>query len=133
MPTSPTPRCFRACSPTGIDDAAAYIFRGIVADSVRGLEFLVTRRELDPNRVAVVGNDLALITAASAPGATHVVAAPALFYRTAELAAKTQAYPLEEINDYLRTFPARAEAVRRTLEPTTTSAPLPPASRPRRS
>ena len=100
----------------GLGDAAAYIFRGIVADSVRGLEFLVTRRELDPKRVAVVGNDLALITAASAPGATHVVAAPAFFYRTAELAAKTQAYPLEEINDYLRTFPARAEAVRRTLE-----------------
>jgi cephalosporin-C deacetylase len=99
----------------GIDDAAAYIFRGIVADSVRGLEFLSTRRELDPRRVAVVGNDLALITNALTSGATHVVAAPALFYKTAALAVKTQTYPLEEINDYLRTFPARAEAVRRTL------------------
>jgi hypothetical protein len=28
---------------------------------------------------------------------------------------KTQTYPLEEINDYLRAFPARAEAMRRTL------------------
>ena len=28
--------------------------------------------------------------------------APALFYKTAELAPRTQAYPLEEINDYLR-------------------------------
>ena len=99
----------------GIGDAAAYIFRSIVADSVRGLEFLLTRRELDPKRVAVVGNDLALITAALASGATHVVAAPALFYKTADLAIKTQAYPLEEINDYLRRFPTRAEAVRRTL------------------
>src|SRR2546425_658240 len=58
---------------------------------------------------------LALITAALMAGATHVVAAPALFYKTAELAIRTQAYPLEEINDYLRMFPARAEAVRRTL------------------
>jgi len=99
----------------GIDRAASYIFRGIVADSVRGLNFLLTRRELDATRVVVMGNDMALITAALSPGATHVVTAPALFYNTAELAPKTQAYPLEEINDYLRMFPARAEAVRQTL------------------
>jgi cephalosporin-C deacetylase len=99
----------------GIDDAEAYIFRGIAADGVRGLEFLLSRRELDASRVVVVGNDLALITAALHAGATHVVATPALFYHTAELAPKTQAYPLEEINDYLRTFPTRTAAVRRTL------------------
>jgi cephalosporin-C deacetylase len=98
-----------------IDDAAVYIFRGIVADSVRGLQFLLTRPELDTARVVVMGNDMALITAALAGGATHVVAAPALFYRTAELAPKSPAYPLEEINDYLRMFPERAGAVRRTL------------------
>ena len=57
----------------GIDQAASYIFRGIVADSVRGLQFLLTRRELDPTRVVVVGNDMALLTAALLPGATHVV------------------------------------------------------------
>ena len=44
-----------------------------------------------------------------------MVATPALFYKTAELAVRTQTYPLEEINDYIRLFPARAEAVRRTL------------------
>jgi hypothetical protein len=91
------------------------VFRRIVADSVRGLEFLRARPEVDGARVVVAGNDLALITAALATGATHVVTAPALFYRTAELAPKTQAYPLEEINDYLRRYPERAEAVRRTL------------------
>ena len=99
----------------GIEDAAAYVFRSVVADSVRGLEFLRTRPELDPARVVVVGNDVALMTAALAAGGTHVVTAPALFYRTVELAPQTQAYPLEEVNDYLRTFPARADAVRRTL------------------
>jgi cephalosporin-C deacetylase len=99
----------------GIADVTSYIFRGIVADSVRGLEFLRSRPELDPTRVIVVGNDLALITAALHQGATHVVATPALFYHTAELASKTQAYPLEEVNDYLRTFPAQTAAVQRTL------------------
>src|SRR5207249_10369163 len=99
----------------GIDDAASYIFRGIAADAVRGLQFLLTRHDVDTARAVVVGNDLALVAAALTPGATHVVTTPALFYKTAELAPRTQAYPLEEINDYLRTFPARAEAVRRTL------------------
>src|SRR2546428_489820 len=99
----------------GIDQAASYIFRGIVADSVRGLEFLLTRRELDTTRVVVFGNDMALITAALHPGATHVVTTPALFYNAVELAPRTQAYPLEEINDYLRAFPTRGEAVRQTL------------------
>src|SRR5919109_5298194 len=72
----------------GIERTESYIFRGLAADSVRGLEFLRTRPELDPSRVVVVGNDLALITAALSPGATYMVATPALFYRTAELAPK---------------------------------------------
>jgi cephalosporin-C deacetylase len=99
----------------GIEHVKSYIFRGIVADAVRGLEFLLSRRELDASRVVVVGNDIAVITAALHAGATHVVATPALFYHTAELAPKTQAYPLEEINDYLRAFPTQAAAVHRTL------------------
>lgn len=115
--TSDTPYAamFPGLLTEGIDHAESYIFRGIVADAVRGLEFLLTRPELDLTRVVVVGNDLALLTAALHPGATHVVTTPALFYRTAELAPKTQAYPLEEINDYLRAFPSQVAAVQRTL------------------
>ena len=99
----------------GIDGAASYAFRGVVADAVRGLQFLLARGEVDPARVAIVGNDVALIAAALQPGATHVVTAPQLFHRTAELAPRTHAYPLEEINDYLGAFPERAAQVRRTL------------------
>src|SRR5262245_7054306 len=51
----------------GIDNAASYIFRGIAADTVRGLEFLLTRPELDASRVVLVGNDLALMTAGLHP------------------------------------------------------------------
>ena len=112
---SPYAAMFPGLLTDGIDDPDTYVFRGIVADSVRGLEYLTSRRELDGSRVVVTGNDLALITAALAPGATHVVTTPALFWKTMELAPKTQAYPLEEINDYVRTYPARADGVRRTL------------------
>src|SRR2546425_5324216 len=38
----------------GIGTATSYVFRGIVADSVRGLEFLLTRRELDTARVVLM-------------------------------------------------------------------------------
>lgn len=99
----------------GIDQAATYIFRGLVADSVRGLQWLLTRPEVDPTRVVVSGNDLALLTAALQPGATQVVTTPALFHNTAEIAPKTQAYPLDEINDYCRAYPTRVDAVRQTL------------------
>jgi cephalosporin-C deacetylase-like acetyl esterase len=112
---SPYAAMFPGLLTDGIDDVDSYRFRGIVADAVRGLEFLLTRPELEPSQVVVIGNDMALLTAALHPGATHVVTTPALFYNTAELAPQTQAYPLEEINDYLRTFPNRTEAVQRTL------------------
>jgi cephalosporin-C deacetylase len=112
---SPYAAMFPGLLTDGIDDAKSYIFRDLVADSVRGLEFLLTRPELDPSRLVVAGNDLALITAALHPGARQVVTTPALFYRTAELAPRTQAYPLEEINDYLRTFPDKAATVYQTL------------------
>jgi cephalosporin-C deacetylase len=98
-----------------IDSAASYVFRGVVADSVRGLEFLRARPEVDRARIVVNGNDLALMTAALTDGATHVVTAPALFYDAATLVPRTHAYPLEEINDYLRTYPARAASVWQTL------------------
>src|SRR5215470_3078374 len=80
----------------GIDRAESYVFRGVVADAVRGLQFLLTRGELDRARVVAVGNDIALITAGLRSGITHLVTTPALFYRTMQLAPRTQAYPLEE-------------------------------------
>ncbi|ETX08054.1 MAG: hypothetical protein ETSY2_07665 [Candidatus Entotheonella gemina] len=99
----------------GIQHAQTYMFRGIVADALRGLEFLLTRPELDPSRVVVFGNDVALITAALGRGATHAVTNPALFYNAAELAPQTQVYPLEELNDYGRMFPHHQASVRQTL------------------
>ena len=98
-----------------IDDSQAYVFRGIVADCCRGLEFLMGQEAVDRQRVVTVGNDLALTTAALCPQVTHVVCAPAFNYATSDVAPLTEAYPLEEINDYLRYYPSRRAAVERTL------------------
>lgn len=99
----------------GIEDAAAYRMRGIAADCVRGLEVLLTRPEVDTSRVVLIGADMALLTAGLAAGVSHVVAGPALLYKTLEMAGATKAYPLQEINDYLRVHRKARTAVTRTL------------------
>ena len=99
----------------GIDDPTGYVYRGIVADCVRGAEYLANRPEVDGARIAAIGNDLAYTTAALCAQVTHLVCTPALLYDTVNLARRTSAYPLEEINDYLRLHPEREEAVRRTM------------------
>lgn len=100
----------------GIDDPASYIYRGIVADCLRGAEFLQARPEVDPARIAISGDDLALITAARRPGFAAAQISGLLFYRMLEACARTSAYPLEEINDHLRTSPEQRAAVARTLD-----------------
>ena len=99
----------------GIDDSGSYIFRGTAADSVRGMEYLLTRDEVDADRVVAIGNDMALVTAALHDGVTHVVCQPGLLVDTLKLAARTGDYPLEEFNEYLNLHPERREAVADTL------------------
>ena len=99
----------------GIEDPASYIYRGIVADCCRGLEYLVQRPEVDRSHIAAVGTDLALMTAALCRQVNYLVCTPVIFHRALERAAATPAYPLEELNDYLRLFPDRRRKVASTL------------------
>ena len=99
----------------GIDDPSSYVYRGIVADCVRGVEYLASRPDVDSARIAAIGNDLAFTTAALSQHVTHLVCTPTLLFDTHDLARRTSAYPLEEINDYLRLHPDREAAVRGTL------------------
>jgi len=69
----------------------------------------------DPSRVAINGDDLALITAARRPGFAAVQAAGLLFYRLMEARERSNEYPVEEINDYLRTESDRRQTMARTL------------------
>jgi cephalosporin-C deacetylase-like acetyl esterase len=99
----------------GIDDPSTYIYRSIVADCLRGAEFLLSRPEVDTGKVGIIGSDLALITAARRPGFTAVQASGLMFHNLMQARLKTEAYPVEEVNDYLRTYPEKTEAVARTL------------------
>lgn len=96
----------------GIESPESYLFRGIVADVLRGLEYLVSRPEVDPARVVATGSsDLALLLAGLRPQVTHVVTSAGPFYDARTAAAVTEEYPVEEFNDYLRMHPERAEQV----------------------
>jgi cephalosporin-C deacetylase len=99
----------------GIDDPATYIYRSIVADCLRGAEFLLSRPEVDPSKVGIAGNDLALITAARRPRFSAVQASGLLFHNLMQARLKTDAYPVEEVNDYLRYYPDKVDAVGKTL------------------
>ncbi len=99
----------------GIERAESYIYRGIVADCLRGAEFLLSRSEVDRGRVAVQGDDLALLTAARRAGFSAVVAEEMLLHQLADFAARSDAYPAEELNDWVRGGGDRAVAAS-TLE-----------------
>ena len=99
----------------GIDDPATYVYRSIVADCLRGAEFLLARPEVDASKVGVIGGDLALIAAARRPGFSAVQASGLMFHKLMEARLRTEAYPVEEVNDYLRSYPEKTDAVARTL------------------
>jgi cephalosporin-C deacetylase len=99
----------------GITDPATYIYRGIVADCLRGAEFLLARPEVDKAHVGIRGDDLALITAARRPGFTALDATGFMFYRLLEARQQVADYPIEELNDYLRARPDDEASVAWTL------------------
>ncbi len=94
----------------GIDTPASYIFRGIVADWLRAVDYVLTRPEVDRSRLAAIrpADGLALTAAALRREVTHVVAAPGSFYNVHEQTP-------EEVEDYLRLYPKKREQVERTL------------------
>ena len=99
----------------GISSAERYVFRGIVADAIRGLEYLNSLETIDKSHTAVIGNDVAMLTLALRPEATHLVCTPALFFDPLTLAPETHGYPLEEYNDYLGSYPSNRESIADTL------------------
>lgn len=99
----------------GIDEPRSYIFRGIVADTVRAIDFLLGRREVDARKLTLVGGDTALVGAALRPSVSAVMAADPFFYAARDLAPRVGAYPQDEWNEYARFYPDRAEAMWTTL------------------
>jgi len=99
----------------GIESPRSFVYRGIVADCLRAAEFLLAQPEVDRSRVGVEGDDLALITAARRPVFSAAIVSDLLLYRLLDAAARSDAYPVEEVNDVLRRQPELRPAVSETL------------------
>jgi cephalosporin-C deacetylase len=99
----------------GINDSGTWRFRGIFADVLRGFDYLTSRPEIDSSRIGVFGHDGGLLVAARRPNVTAVAVTATFYHRLAEAAARSSAYPIEEINDWIRFYPEQEEAVTATL------------------
>ncbi|HYF95661.1 MAG TPA: acetylxylan esterase [Symbiobacteriaceae bacterium] len=103
-----------------ITDKNTYSYRGIYMDAVRGFDLLLTLPKVRPDRVAAQGSSQggALTTVVCAFRGERIIAAVAgAPYLTGFMEAirLTRSYPYEEINEYLRHYPARVDQVRDTL------------------
>ena len=100
---------------SGIDSQRNYIYRSIVADCLRVMDYLVSCDDVDSQKISLVGGDLALFTAALRDSASVLFYTPSLFYKALHKATATQNYPLEEFNDYLRSHPESIDQISQTL------------------
>lgn len=100
----------------GLPGARSYRWREIVADCLRAMDVLLARPEVDTGRLGVTGNDLAALIAAMRPRTKWVLLNGQLLFRgTPGVLDSTDAYPLQEFNDFRRTYPAQWEQAVATL------------------
>ena len=104
---------------SGIESPATYSYKGIISDCLRGVDFLLSRPEVDGERVFAHGSSqgggLTLITAALRPEVKGGAAGCPFLCGFADAMTLTSTYPYNELNCYLRTYPERREQVLTTL------------------
>ena len=102
-----------------IVDRNTYSYRGFYVDALRAVDFLLGRDEVDSERIGVTGGSqgggLTITTAAIRPEVKAAVAGVPYLCAFMDAIKLTHTYPYEEINDYLRTYPERRQAVEDTL------------------
>lgn len=103
----------------GIGSPETYYYRRLIADAVRAVDHVLTRDDVDPARVAVVGTSqgggLALAAGALHRGVSAVVADVPFLCHFERAVSVTDAAPYSEITAYLAVHRGAAEQVFRTL------------------
>ncbi|MGH6621773.1 MAG: acetylxylan esterase [Alphaproteobacteria bacterium] len=102
-----------------IVDRHTYGYRGLFADAWRGVDFLLSRPEVDPGRIGVTGQSqaagLSVVTAAVRPEIKAAAIGAPFLCGFLDAIALTRTTPYDEINDYLRLHPEHRDAVEETL------------------
>ncbi|MCH7802121.1 MAG: acetylxylan esterase [Chloroflexi bacterium] len=103
----------------GIVDHNVYSYRGFYIDAMRGVDFLLSRDEVDSNRIGVTGSSqgggLTITTAAMRPEIKAAAAGAPYLTGYMDSIELTHTYPYQEINDYLRMHPDSRNQVEETL------------------
>ncbi len=103
----------------GVVDRNTYSYRGFYMDACRGVEFLLGREEVDSDRIGVTGHSqgggLTISTAALRPEIRAAAAGAPYLCGFMDAIELTDAYPYQEIADYLRMNPDSRQQVEETL------------------
>ena len=104
----------------GIESRETYAYRGVISDCSRGLDFLLSRPEIDPHRIYACGSSqgggLTLITAALRPEIRAAVAGYPFLCCFPESIQMLRSYPYDEISCYLRAHPQNETQTLQTLQ-----------------
>ena len=102
-----------------IVDRHTYSYRGFYVDAWRGIDFLLSRPEVDPTRIGVTGSSqgggLTITTAAMRSEIRAAAAGAPYLCGYLDAIELTHTYPYEEINDFLRLHPESRHAVEETV------------------
>ena len=100
-------------------DRNTYSYRGFYVDAWRGVDYLLSRDEVDSSRLGVVGSSqgggLTITTAAMRQEIKAASAGAPYLCGYLDAAELTHTYPYQEITDYLRLHPESAADVEETL------------------
>ena len=101
----------------GIEDLDSYVMRRVFADALRGMDALLQQDQAQIGKIALTGAGLGgalALAVAARRGSVHAVAANTPMALGNPVSLKPGlAYPLAELDDYLRLYPTRRRAVAR--------------------
>ena len=103
----------------GLEDRDTYSYKGVISDCSRGLDFLLSRAEIDPGRIYCCGSSqgggLTLITTGLRPEIQAGVSGYPFLCCFPESMRMLRSYPYDELSCYARAYPDRAEQMLDTL------------------
>ena len=104
----------------GLENRDTYGYKGVISDCVRGVDFLLSRPEVDPERIYCCGSSqgggLTLITSALRPEIKAGVSGYPFLCCFPESMRMLRSYPYDELSCYTRAYPDRTEQMLETLQ-----------------
>ena len=104
---------------SGVEDRDTYGYKGVIADCMRGVDFLLSRPEINAERIYCCGSSqgggLTLITSALRPEIKAGVAGYPFLCCFPESMRMLRSYPYDELSCYQRAHPDRTDRMLDTL------------------